>query len=251
MLSIKIKRWLVLCLCLIAVLAAMLFAKRLYWHFAGSSADLVEVRQRVTPGLNSDLSDVGLELGRAAFIRIFKEEGELEVWLQADKNFRLFKTYEICNFSGSLGPKLKEGDHQSPEGFYNVDRSAMNPNSSYHLSFNLGFPNAYDLANQRTGSFLMVHGDCVSIGCYAMTDAGIEEIYLIVEAALRGGQSSVPVHAFPFRMTDERLDGEKANIWFDYWKNLKVGFDMFESERVPPAVSVAQRSYTFESGLRS
>lgn len=244
----KRSRWLILSLSAIAIIAAIPFFLKFYWSVMRSSTDLVEVRQRVTPGLKSDLSAAGLELGQAAFIRIFKEERELEVWLKTEQSFELFRIYDICNFSGDLGPKLKEGDRQSPEGFYNVDLAAMNPNSSYHLSYNLGFPNAYDQANQRTGSFLMVHGDCVSIGCYAMTDAGIEEIYLIVEAALSEGQDAVPVHAFPFKMTQERLILEKASTWFEFWRNLKTGYDLFEIERVPPVVSVSDQSYAFKSG---
>ena len=181
----------------------------------GSSADIDDVRQRVLPSLTASLIEVGLEIGSPAFVRVFKEERLLEIWLQEGSSYQLFKTYQICNYSGELGPKLKEGDRQSPEGFYSVDKAALNPNSSYHLAFNLGFPNAYDQALSRTGSFLMIHGDCVSVGCYAMTDSGIEEIYLITEAALNGGQTNVPVHAFPFRMTSKRLNREQQNTWFD------------------------------------
>ena len=168
----------------------------------------------------------------------------LEIWVKSDSNeFKLFKDYEICNFSGDLGPKLKEGDRQSPEGFYSVGAKALNPNNSFHLSFNLGFPNAYDQSHQRTGSYLMVHGDCVSVGCYAMTDGAIEEIYLLVEAALQSGQPSVPVHAFPFRMTSERLSAETENQWFDFLMNLKTGYDMFQITGVPPSVTVLDQAY--------
>lgn len=242
-------RLLIALLVMAALIALVPVVRKLYPVVVGSSADLAEVRQRVEATLTAQLDPIGLELGAPAFIRIFKEESELEVWLQQGERFQLFKTYDICNFSGELGPKLKEGDRQSPEGFYSVGRSAMNPNSNYHLSFNLGFPNAYDQLHQRTGSFLMVHGKCVSIGCYAMTDAGIEEIYLIVEAALSNGESDVPVHAFPFRMTSERLSKEQDNAWFGYWANLKAGYDLFEVERVPPIVSVVGRQYEFVSGI--
>lgn len=185
-----------------------------------------------------------LRVGQPIFIRIFKEERMLEIWVKSDSNeFKLFKDYEICNFSGDLGPKLKEGDRQSPEGFYSVGAKALNPNSSFHLSFNLGFPNAYDQSHQRTGSYLMVHGDCVSVGCYAMTDGAIEEIYLLVEAALQSGQPSVPVHAFPFRMTSERLSAETENQWFDFLMNLKTGYDMFQITGGPPSVTVLDQAY--------
>lgn len=244
----KLKRWLTYTATFAVIVASIPFLQKAYWYVTRSSSDLTEIRQRVEPALRNDLVAAGMELGQPAFIRIFKEERELEVWLRTGQSFELFRVYNICNFSGALGPKLKEGDRQSPEGFYMVDLAAMNPNSNYHLSFNLGFPNAYDQANQRTGSFLMVHGDCVSIGCYAMTDAGIEEIYLIVEAALSSGQESVAVHAFPFRMTDERLTAEQANEWYEYWQNLKSGYDIFESLRVPPGILVSDNAYAFVPG---
>jgi len=141
-----------------------------------------------TPQLDERLTGKGVTRGNPVFIRILKAERELELWMAKAEHFTLIKTYPICAFSGTLGPKLKEGDRQSPEGFYTVGRGALNPNSAYHLSFNLGFPNAYDRAHQRTGSYLMVHGDCVSIGCYAMTNAALEEIYGLVQAALGNGQ---------------------------------------------------------------
>lgn len=148
-------------------------------------------------------------------------------------------------WSGTLGPKLREGDGQSPEGFYKVTRAALNPNSSYHLSFNLGFPNAYDRAHGRTGSFLMVHGDCVSIGCYAMRDKGIEDIYGLVEAALKGGQKAVSVHVFPFRMTKENMIRRAGSRWITYWENLKKGWDIFETTRQPPDAKACGKKYRF------
>jgi len=194
----------------------------------------------------AQLATKGFAMGQPVFMRIFKEEAELEVWLQKGDGFELFKTYPICNYSGDLGPKLQEGDRQSPEGFYFVDRSALNPNSSYHLSFNLGFPNAYDRAKDRTGSYLMVHGDCLSIGCYAMTDVGIEEIYGLGEAALNAGQPYFRVHAFPFRMTDARMKRAVGDRWYGFWQNLKQGFDEFEMGHVPPDVTVVDGTYVFE-----
>ena len=236
---------LVVCFGFVASYFAFPIAKQVYIALTRSSADLAEVRSRVEPVLKTELEADGFELGLPTFVRIFKEERELEVWLRKSERFELFRTYEICNFSGDLGPKLKEGDRQSPEGFYTVDKSAMNPNSSYHLSFNLGFPNLFDQANDRSGSFLMVHGDCVSVGCYAMTDQGIEEIYLIVEAAHSSGQDIVPVHAFPFRMNHDRLMLEQNNEWFEYWQNLKQGYDLFEKDHLPPTVTVSGQRYTF------
>lgn len=179
------------------------------------------------------------------FVRIIKESGELEVWMKKSAQWVRFVTYPICKWSGTLGPKLAEGDHQSPEGFYNVNRRALNPNSSYHLSFNLAYPNAYDQAHGRTGSFLMVHGDCRSVGCYAMTDQGIEDIYALVKDALFSGQKNVPVHIFPFRMTDANMARYAGSPWTGYWRNLKQGWDAFEAAKEPPDVKVCAKRYVF------
>ena len=148
--------------------------------------DLDEIKKRLIPKIKKELEENDLEFGSKVFIRIFKEEKILEIWLQEKekKTFRFFKSFPICNYSGYLGPKLQEGDLQAPEGFYSLDKSKMNPNSKFHLSFNLGFPNPLEIDLGRTGSFLMVHGGCVSIGCFAMTNKWIEEIYLIAESSL-------------------------------------------------------------------
>jgi len=182
------------------------------------------------------------------FIRIFKAEAELELWSRAEgeTQYSLAKTYPICAWSGALGPKLKEGDGQSPEGFYFVTKNRLNPNSQFHLSFNLGFPNAYDRAHGRSGSYLMVHGACASIGCYAMTDAGIEEIYGAVEASLEAGQPFVRVHVFPFRMTDANMTRYRTHKWARFWANLKTGYDAFERTKIPPNTLVRNKTYVFE-----
>jgi murein L,D-transpeptidase YafK len=205
------------------------------------------VIKRVTPELEKELAKKNLTLGSPVFIRIFKESNELEVWVSAtDKRYVLFKTYPICTYSGHLGPKLRVRDFQAPEGFYRVAAAQMNPYSSYHLSFNLGYPNAYDRAWQRTGSALMVHGNCVSIGCYAMGDDGIEEIYTLADAALRKGQTAFQVHAFPFRLTDEALESHKKHRWYTFWKELKVGYDAFEKTHAPPTVTVRDKKYVVQ-----
>ncbi len=201
---------------------------------------------KVENSLKQQLTSMGLTYGSPVFIRIFKESDQLEVWLEnSNQTFSLFKTYDICTFSGNLGPKLKQGDWQSPEGFYFVKPNQLNPWSSYHLSFNLGYPNRYDREHGRTGSALMVHGNCVSIGCYAMTDKYINEIYALVNAALENGQPYFRVHAFPFKLTDARLNKEKNHQWFSFWKNLKEGYDYFENNSVPPNVEVSQKEYVF------
>ena len=147
----------------------------------------------------------GVKLGVPVYIRIFKLESELELWVEKEGRFERFATYPICLWSGRLGPKLREGDRQAPEGFYTVASEQLNPNSVMHRSFNLGFPNAFDQAHGRTGSFLMVHGGCASIGCFAVTDPAVDEIWRLVTAALDQGQARFPVHVFPFRMTDSAV----------------------------------------------
>ena len=186
--------------------------------------------------------------GQEIFIRIFKQENTLELWTRVknSEKFELYKTYEVCMWSGSLGPKLKEGDGQSPEGFYTVSKSQLKPDSTYHRAFNIGFPNKFDKANGRTGSFIMVHGDCVSIGCYAMTDKYIEEIYYLAETALNNGQKSFSVHIFPFKMNKEKLEKHSKHKWFAFWQNLKEGYDLFEQSHIPPAVTVQNKKYLFK-----
>jgi murein L,D-transpeptidase YafK len=190
------------------------------------------------------LGKKGMEVPAPMFIRIFKQESELEVWKKrSDGRFYHFKTYPICNWSGDIGPKVKQGDKQAPEGFYKVARNQMNPNSQFYLAFNLGYPNAYDKANKRTGDALMVHGKCKSAGCYAMTDALIEEIYALARESYIGGQDAIEVHAMPFRMTDINMARHAKHQWFSFWQTMKQGYDHFEQARLPPEVAVCQRQY--------
>jgi murein L,D-transpeptidase YafK len=193
--------------------------------------------------LEERLAALSVKIGNPIFIRLFKEEAMLEVWIKTGTEYTHLKDYIICASSGHLGPKLKEGDKQSPEGFYKVQKHQLNPHSKFHLSFNLGYPNRYDRAYGRTGSFLMVHGNCVSVGCYAMTDEKIEEIYALVKSALKHGQNYVDVHAFPFRMTEENMNLYEGNRWYDFWMNLKEGYDYFESEKLPPKIKVEAKRY--------
>jgi len=181
-------------------------------------------------------------------VRIFKEESELEVWKQdAEGKFALLKTYPICRWSGELGPKVKEGDRQAPEGFYTITPGQMNPNSNYYLAFNLGFPNAYDKANDRTGAFLMVHGDCSSAGCYAMTDEQIQEIYALGRDSFLGGQKSFQVQAYPFRMTPLNMARHRNSPHMAFWRMIKEGNDHFEVSKAEPRVDVCDKRYVFDA----
>ncbi|HMK88608.1 MAG TPA: L,D-transpeptidase family protein [Methylocystis sp.] len=196
--------------------------------------------------------------GAPAYVRIFKKESELELWLKVDGRYALFRTFQICKWSGRLGPKTHEADYQSPEGFYSVSAKQLNPRSNYHLAFNVGYPNAFDKQNGRTGGLVMVHGNCKSVGCFAMTDRGVDEIYHYVAAALNNGQREVAVHIFPFRMTETAIaqetsggflsflatDGGGAQ-WAGFWRNLKEGYDLFERTGEPPTVFACGDHYAF------
>jgi murein L,D-transpeptidase YafK len=180
-------------------------------------------------------------------VRVFKEEAELEVWKQDTSGlFQLLKTYPICRWSGDLGPKLQAGDRQAPEGFYSITPGLMNPNSNYYLAINTGFPNSFDKANKRDGSLLMIHGDCSSSGCYAMTDEQISEIYALARDSL-SGRPSFQVQAYPFRLTPANLARHRTNPSVAFWKMLKIGNDHFETTHLEPKVDVCDRLYAFDA----
>lgn len=208
-----------------------------------------DAAQRVIPRLKQQLAKKGLSVGSPVFIRVFKHSRELEVWVysKTTKKYVEFKNYKIYGISGRLGPKTYEGDMQAVEGFYSVGKWSLNPQSRFHLSFNLGYPNTYDKAHKRTGHSLMVHGNRVSAGCLAMTDYNVEEIYTLCDQALKSGQKSVQVHNFPFRMTSENMKlMTGSSKWAGFWQNLKTGYDAFEKNKVPPVVSVSGKKYVFK-----
>jgi murein L,D-transpeptidase YafK len=184
-------------------------------------------------------------------VRIFKEESELEVWKQDNTgHFELLKSYPICRWSGELGPKIKLGDRQAPEGFYTISPGQMNPNSNYYLAINTGFPNSYDRANGRTGEFLMIHGDCSSAGCYAMTDEQIAEIYALARESFFGGQKAFQIQAYPFRMTPLNMAKHRDSPSMAFWKMIKEGYDHFEVTHLEPKVDVCDKHYVFDAAAR-
>jgi murein L,D-transpeptidase YafK len=196
------------------------------------------------------LADNDMSETAPILVRIFKAESELEIWKQKDDGrFYLFKTYPICSYSGDLGPKITQGDRQAPEGFYLISEDQLNPRSKYHLAFNVGFPNAYDRAFGRTGADIMVHGDCTSSGCYAMTDGVMEEIFILAREALEGGQTSFQLQAFPFRMTAANMTAHKSDKWYPFWQNLKEGYDYFEATRLPPPIAVCNKQYVINASF--
>jgi murein L,D-transpeptidase YafK len=198
--------------------------------------------------MQAELAKKDMPTSTPILIRIFKEEAELEVWKQDNSGkYALLKTYPICRWSGDLGPKIKEGDRQAPEGFYQITPGLMNPNSNYYLAFNLGFPNTYDRANDRTGAFLMVHGDCSSRGCYAMTDEQIAEIFALGRESFQGGQKSFQVQAYPFRMTPLNMARHRNSPHMAFWRMIKQGYDHFEVSRQEPRVDVCEKHYVFDA----
>ena len=210
------------------------------WQDLPVDQRLADLKARRLSHLQKELRAACFNIGNPAFIRTLKESSEFELWLQktGTPTFAKFKTYPVARWSGSLGPKQQEGDGQTPEGFYAVTREGLNPGSRYHLSFNIGYPNDHDIAWGRSGSLIMVHGKDVSIGCFAMTDPVMEEIYLIVEAALQAGQNEVPVHCFPFRMTEARLAQARTenHPWAEFWSSLHPMWLAFEREHIPPHI---------------
>jgi len=211
-------------------------------------SDLPNHLKPLSPSIMAKIKRLDMTTTSPILVRIFKEENELEVWKKTRQGkYALLSSYEICAWSGGLGPKKAEGDRQSPEGFYTIRPAQMNPNSDYHLSFNLGYPNSYDASLGRTGSFLMVHGDCSSRGCYAMEDEQIEEIYALGREAFRGGQRAFQVQAYPFRMTPENLAKHHDDENMPFWSMLREGYDHFEVTHEEPQVAVCGHKYVFNA----
>ena len=196
-----------------------------------------------TAPLEQRLAQGGFRPGAPIFLRVYKLTFELEVWLQKSDSYALFATYPICYFSGQLGPKIRYGDWQSPEGFYQIEARHMNPFSAHHRAFNFGFPNAYDRAHGRTGSLLEVHGGCSSVGCYAITNNAIDDLYRLATAAFQVGQSSFQVQALPFRLTTEAMVAHTHHPQAFFWDELKAVADVFDETKRPPEIVVCGGHY--------
>ena len=213
-----------------------------------SLANNAKANQPVPPKLVADMAAKDMDLQSPILVRLFKQEAELEIWKQdRSGRFALLKTYPICRWSGDLGPKVREGDRQAPEGFYAISPAQMNPQSAYYLSFNTGYPNAFDKALGRTGSQLMVHGDCSSRGCYAMTDEQIAEIYSLGRESFFGGQKSFQLQAYPFKMTPANMAKHRNNPHMPFWKMIKEGNDHFEVTKQEPKVDFCEKKYVFDA----
>jgi len=213
-----------------------------------SLAHNAKANQPVPPKIVADMAAKDMDLQSPMLVRLFKQEAELEVWKQdRSGRFALLKTYPICRWSGDLGPKVREGDRQAPEGFYSISPGQMNPQSAYYLSFNTGYPNAFDKALGRSGSQLMVHGDCSSRGCYAMTDEQIAEIYSLGRESFFGGQRAFQLQAYPFKMTPMNMAKHRNNPNMPFWKMIKEGYDHFEVTRQEPKVDFCEKKYVFDA----
>jgi murein L,D-transpeptidase YafK len=207
-----------------------------------------KINHKIKPkvlSLKESLKKISAKVGDPIFLRIFKKEKILEIWVKVGNEYKLCKTYPVCAYSGTLGPKLKQGDNQSPEGFYTITQKQLKPNSKYHLALNLGFPNQYDKYQNRTGTYLMIHGKCSSTGCYAMKNRQIEEIYMMADMALKGGQEKFHVHIFPFKMTVKNMEKYNTNSWYQFWVNLKLGYDIFERYNIVPIIKASEDRYRF------
>jgi murein L,D-transpeptidase YafK len=231
-----------------SAVCALLLAGCSAENFAfGPDSDKKHLRP-ISPQTMALMQEKGMTKESPILLRIYKEESELEIWKKTTAgNYELLKKFPICKWSGELGPKIKTGDRQAPEGFYFIRPEQMNPHSSYHLAFNLGFPNEFDRAHNRTGAHLMVHGDCSSSGCYAMTDEQIAEIFALAREAFDGGQLAFQVQAFPFRMTAANLARHRNNPNVAFWRMLKEGSDHFEVTRQEPKIDVCAKRYIFNA----
>lgn len=196
--------------------------------------------------LKSLLTQKGIDTNKVQiFIRAFKKEGELELWAKhSSGTYRLVKTYEICAASGNLGPKRREGDLQVPEGFYNIN--VFNPYSAYHLSLGISYPNQSDRILGKKGSLggaIMIHGNCVTIGCIPLTDDKIREVYVLAVESKANG-FDIPVHIFPARLSEDGMKMLESDFTdqklIDFWKSLKTGYDFFEKNKKLPKVTVAK-----------
>lgn len=204
-----------------------------------------------TDAVAQRLTALGIDKGSPVFLRIFKAESQLEVWLRRRGRFVLFRRYPVCFWSGKLGPKLKEGDGQTPEGFYTITRRNLHWSARWARSINLGFPNRLDKRNGRTGSYILIHGGCSSIGCFSMTNRVMSEIHYLVRAAIKAGQRHVHAHVFPFRLTAANLVARAEEPWIDFWRDLRPGFEIFEETKQPPRVAICGKRYVIRPNASS
>ncbi len=210
---------------------------------AASAADRVaQARENQTEALKQLFADAGVGYpADELYLRAFKQEKQLEVWSgPRGKPLSLVQTYPICAASGELGPKREEGDLQVPEGFYEI--KSFNPTSNFHLSLEVSYPNASDKVlgtKGKLGGLIYLHGNCVSIGCIAITDGPAEQVYLM---ALDARVKRVPIHIFPRRLDEATLKASEADPNYAFWRQLQPGYLGFERTRRPPSVKIDLKS---------
>ncbi|RFZ95151.1 2-dehydro-3-deoxyphosphooctonate aldolase [Mucilaginibacter conchicola] len=202
-----------------------------------------DARSKLWPKLQKQLTDGGFNSKYELYLRIVKQTDQLEIWAKKGKRFEFFKGYNICYYSGGLGTKTKAGDNKSPEGFYTISAGQLHPTSQYHLAVNIGYPNALETQKGYTGNAIMIHGNCASVGCYAMTDDGIEEIYTLLYKAFTSGQQKIALEIYPFKMDNQHLKDFAASPYMAFWKMLKPAYDKFEKDHLPANISVANGQY--------
>jgi murein L,D-transpeptidase YafK len=209
-------------------------------------------QQPISASTLAEMDKLDTSPSQPTLIRAYKKEAELEIWkMKSNGEYALLKTYPMCRWSGQLGPKKREGDMQVPEGFYAIAPGQMNPTSHYYLSFNVGYPNAYDRAYDRTGGNVMVHGVCSSAGCFSMTDEQVADIYAIARESFAGGQREIQLQSYPFHMTAENLAKFRLDPNIAFWKELKNGSDHFEVTKAEPPVLVCGKHYAFGAAATS
>ena len=233
------------------------FSQTSFNDYKKASYKTADIFNKKEDTLKKEFEKKGLEWpAKYVYIRSFKYDAELEVWVksEAKEQYKLFKTYHVCMQSGTMGPKRFQGDYQVPEGFYYINE--FNPNSNYHLSLGLNYPNASDRIlsdSLRPGGEIYIHGSCVSIGCIPLTDEQIEELYIIASYAKANGQDFIPVHVFPVKYNvkksmDYLTSTTKKNLQLQQFAlQLREAFDKFEEKKQVPVVLVNKKGqYVFD-----
>lgn len=226
-----------------------------------SFAKVADVFRRKEDTLRKQFESKGLQWpAKYIYIRSFKYDSQLEVWAKnsTEETFKLFKTYKVCAMAGSLGPKRMDGDYQVPEGFYYINE--FNPNSNYHLSLGLNYPNASDKMlsdSSLPGGSIYIHGSCVTVGCIPINNDQIEELYVITSYARAMGQEYIPVHIFPVQFNNPRSVSylEKFMQTYSTYKplvnSLQSAYYSFEKTRQIPVIMVSTRGqYVLEEFQR-
>lgn len=233
----------------IIAVAILLIAFNIVFAYQAVNASPIAKESKPLPDyLSARMASLDLKIDSPIYIRVFKQENTLEVWKQsAEGTYKPLAFYTICKQSGKLGQKRQEGDYQVPEGFYSLTKEQLHPKSNYHLAFNVGYPNLRDRNNNYTGSLIMVHGKCLSVGCLAMGDDRIEEIYTLLREAFKGGAKSIPMHIFPFKMSDDNLAQFDDHPEMAFWQQLKPAYDLFQNEYIPARTVTCGKNYVVTS----